>query len=220
MQLQPTDTNAGDAKNQIQEYKDTLIINAAAELFYKRGFKSATLDEIAASIGVTKPFIYKRFKSKHELLERLFDKVFAGLYEAVSQCEQLEDKDPVRRFEFFIDTYTRRKIELSTFSVILLEEEKSLSPEKISDIRSKYHGFDALVTRLIVNGVEAGVFQVGNPKVTAFAISGMVQWTHRWYQPNGKLSIEALCQEMTQMALRLVGWTGQYVLPVPPIAQR
>lgn len=220
MQLQPTDTSAADAKNQIQEYKDTLIINAAAELFYKRGFKSATLDEIAASIGVTKPFIYKRFKSKHELLERLFDKVFSGLYEAVSQCEQLEDQDPVRRFEFFIDTYTRRKIELSTFSAILLEEEKSLSPEKISDIRSKYHGFDALVTRLIVNGVEAGVFDVSNPKVTAFAISGMVQWTHRWYQPNGKLSIEALCQEMTQMALRLVGWTGQYVLPEPPAPLR
>lgn len=48
----------------------------------------------------------------------------------------------------------------------------------------------------------------------------MVQWTQRWYQPNGKLSIEALCQEMTQMALRLVGWTGQYVLPAPPEAQR
>ena len=78
MQLPPTDTSNADAKLQLQEYKDALIINAAAEAFYQRGFSNATLDEIAASIGVTKPFIYKRFKSKHELLERLFDKVFAG----------------------------------------------------------------------------------------------------------------------------------------------
>ena len=211
MQLPPTDTSNADAKLQLQEYKDALIINAAAEAFYQRGFSNATLDEIAASIGVTKPFIYKRFKSKHELLERLFDKVFAGLYEAVSQCEQIDDEDPVRRFEVFIDIYTRKKVELSTFSAILLQEEKSLSAEKIADIRRQYHSFDALVTRLISKGMEAGVFDVHNAKISAFAISGLIQWTHRWYQPKGKLSIDELCAEMTHMALRLVGWNGCYV---------
>ncbi|MBB1652519.1 MAG: TetR family transcriptional regulator [Delftia acidovorans] len=211
MQSQRTEPGVSDAKHQLLEYKDNLILNAAAELFYKRGFKSATLDDIAASLGVTKPFIYKRFKSKHDLLERLFDKVFSDLYATVSQCEQLEDQDPVRRFEYFIRAYTRDKIELSTFSAILLEEEKNLSPEKIADIRNKYHEFDALVTRLICNGISAGVFHTDNAKITAFAISGMIQWTHRWYQPNGKLSIDELCQEMTHMALRLVGWNGKYV---------
>ena len=207
-----TEPCVGDAKNQILEYKDALIINAAADLFYKRGFKSATLDDIAASLGVTKPFIYKRFKSKHDLLERLFDKVFSDLYAAVSASEDLEDQDPVRRFEFFIDTYTRKKIELSNFSAILLEEEKNLSEEKIADIRRKYHDFDALVTRLIRSGMDAGVFHLNNPKVAAFALSGMIQWTHRWYQPGGKLTVEQLCEEMRVMALRLVGWNGAYVL--------
>lgn len=206
-----TETGVGDAKNQILEYKDALIIHAAAELFYKRGFKSATLDDIAASLGVTKPFIYKRFKSKHDLLERLFDKVFSDLYAAVSASEQLDDQDPVRRFEFFIDTYTRKKIELSNFSAILLEEEKNLSEEKIADIRRKYHDFDALVTRLIGGGLEVGAFDCSNAKVAAFAISGMIQWTHRWYLPGGKLSVDDLCQEMRTMALRMVGWNGQYV---------
>ena len=214
MQFQSIDTNMGDAKHQIQEYKDTLIINAAAELFYKHGFKSATLDEIAASIGVTKPFIYKRFKSKRDLLERLFDKVYSGLYESVSECERLEDQDPVRRFEFFINSYTRKKIELKAFSVVLLQEEKNLSAEKMADVRRQYHGFDALVARLISNGVDEGVFEVSDVKITAFAISGMIQWTHRWYQPEGKMPVEDLCREMTQMALRLVGWSGEYVIPV------
>ena len=67
------------------------------------------------------------------------------------------------------------------------------------------------MTRLISKGMEAGVFDVHNAKISAFAISGLIQWTHRWYQPKGKLSIDELCAEMTHMALRLVGWNGCYV---------
>jgi len=44
------------------------ILDAAYELFYRKGFGRVGVDEIAASAGVTKRTLYYHFKSKDELL--------------------------------------------------------------------------------------------------------------------------------------------------------
>jgi AcrR family transcriptional regulator len=44
-----------------------LIEDAASEVFAKRGYASASLEEIARRAGVTKPVIYRHFASKKEL---------------------------------------------------------------------------------------------------------------------------------------------------------
>jgi TetR/AcrR family transcriptional regulator, cholesterol catabolism regulator len=194
------------AKLQIREYKESLIINAAANLFYERGFQRTTLDDIASALGVTKPFIYTYFKSKHKVLERLFDKVYDDLYQTVTEFQTLGETEPVRRFELFVSGYVRTNLELRIFTGILLEEEKNLSAEKIADIRSKQHAFDRLLAGLVADGVRAGVFHVEDTAVASLAISGMVRWTHRWYEPQGRLTADDLCAELTRAALRMVGW--------------
>lgn len=196
----------GSAKAQIKEYKESLVIDAAARLFYERGFQGTTLDDIAAALGVTKPFIYTYFKSKDNLLERLFDRVYDDLYETVTEFRKLPEKDPVRRFEYFISTYVRKNLERRNFSALMLHEEKNLSPEKIADIRKKQHAFDKLLSNLVADGVRAGVFQVEDPSLASLAISGMVRWTHRWYLPEGRLSADEICRQFTALALRLVGY--------------
>src|SRR3954468_5658094 len=44
-----------------------LIENAAARLFAARGYAGTTLDEVAAEVGVTKPMVYRHFRSKKDL---------------------------------------------------------------------------------------------------------------------------------------------------------
>jgi AcrR family transcriptional regulator len=44
-----------------------LIENAAARLFAARGYAGTTLDEVAAEAGVTKPMVYRHFRSKKDL---------------------------------------------------------------------------------------------------------------------------------------------------------
>jgi len=208
MQEQRPEAGGGGAKLQIREYKESLIIDAAADLFYERGFQRTTLDDIAAALGVTKPFIYTYFKSKYSILEELFDRVYDDLHDAVTEFRKSADPDPVHRFETFVSAYIRKNLERRRFSAIMLEEEKNLSPEKIADIRGKQHDFDRLLTSLVVDGVRAGVFRVDDASLASLAISGMVRWTHRWYSPTGRLSADDLCAEFTSTALRIVGWTG------------
>ncbi len=43
------------------------LISAASELFARRGYDHASLDELAAQAGVTKPIVYRHFASKKAL---------------------------------------------------------------------------------------------------------------------------------------------------------
>jgi AcrR family transcriptional regulator len=59
------------------------ILDKSNELFLNLGFKSVTMDEIAASLGVSKKTIYKYFKNKTELIDtvthRMFDTICSGI---------------------------------------------------------------------------------------------------------------------------------------------
>ena len=49
------------------------ILDAAYELFYRKGFNRVGVDEIASASGVTKRSLYYHFKSKDELLASVLE---------------------------------------------------------------------------------------------------------------------------------------------------
>jgi AcrR family transcriptional regulator len=192
-------------KEHIKEYKRELILETASKLFSEKGFQKTTIDDIGASLGVTKPFIYTYFESKYSILEQLFDAVYGDLHSDVMKVLNSKEGTPKERLRRFVLVYVQKNIQRQKFTAIMLEEEKNLSPKKISDIRRKQRDFDAKLSRLIEEGVASGVFRVADPKVASLAISGMVRWTHRWYSPEGRLSASELSEMLSDLALNLVG---------------
>jgi len=47
----------------------TEIVNTATKMFLTLGFKSVTMDDVAAKMGISKKTIYKYFENKEELIE-------------------------------------------------------------------------------------------------------------------------------------------------------
>lgn len=56
-----------------------LIVGAAAELFAERGYRGASIEQIARRSGVSPPVVYEHFESKRELYRELLELHFAGL---------------------------------------------------------------------------------------------------------------------------------------------
>lgn len=98
MRAQPT---------RIQREKSEAILDAALDVFSAEGFGGATLDQIAAAAGLSKPNLLYYFPSKQAvhraLLERLLDTWIAPL----SHIDP--HGDPVGE----ITDYVRRKLEMS-----------------------------------------------------------------------------------------------------------
>jgi len=49
------------------ERRRPLVLDAAFDLFVKRGYEGTSMEAIAAAAGVTKPVVYDCFPSKEEL---------------------------------------------------------------------------------------------------------------------------------------------------------
>ena len=87
--------NASDAespvriKDQVASLKRERTIEAAAELFYERGYENTTLDAVAERLGVTKPFIYAHFSSKTELLAEICSRGIASSLKAINSVLDL-----------------------------------------------------------------------------------------------------------------------------------
>jgi AcrR family transcriptional regulator len=58
-----------------------VIERAATEVFAERGYRSASIDEIARRSGVSAPVVYDHFRSKQDLHRRLLERHFAELRE-------------------------------------------------------------------------------------------------------------------------------------------
>jgi len=77
--------------------RDTLV-DAAAEVFARRGVHAASLDEIAAAAGFSKGAIYSNFGGKEELLlavvEQQGERMLAAMWEAHQASEHDHLHDP------------------------------------------------------------------------------------------------------------------------------
>lgn len=69
-----------------------VIERAATEVFAERGYRSASIDEIARRSGVSAPVVYDHFRSKQDLHRRLLERHFAELRQIWT--EYLAQGDP------------------------------------------------------------------------------------------------------------------------------
>ncbi len=76
-------------RDEILAYKRERILQEAVALFYARGFAGTTLDDIAAELGVTKPFIYTHFRSKTDLLAAVCKPTIEMSMEAIANAATL-----------------------------------------------------------------------------------------------------------------------------------
>lgn len=79
------------------------ILEKAIEMFLTLGFKSVTMDDIAAALGISKKTIYQHFANKTELVQavtlQLFEKIAAGIDTICSSGKNpVEEIFMVRKF--------------------------------------------------------------------------------------------------------------------------
>ncbi len=70
------------------------IFDSAGELFYREGIRAVGVDEIVTRAGVTKPSLYRSYKSKDELVAAVLRQVETGFWERFEAAEQLHPDDP------------------------------------------------------------------------------------------------------------------------------
>jgi TetR/AcrR family transcriptional regulator, cholesterol catabolism regulator len=173
------------------------VTSIAAESFSRRGFRATSMNEIAAAVGLSKPTLYHYFRSKEELLVRIYSDV---LDESLRDAQRTvaaagTPLDAVR------DLITARVVYTCEHQALLkvcFEEEHELPAELAEEVLRRRRAFErffvgALERHLAEHpGLDPGM----TPKVWVNMCLGAVNWCYKWYRPTGAATPEQLGRRM------------------------
>jgi AcrR family transcriptional regulator len=191
-------------RDQVIAFKREQVIQAAAELFFTNGYQQTTLEEVAQSLNVTKPFIYYHFKDKEDLLYEISERAIAA---ANATLRAAIDKPgtPPERLHWAITTMMKAVIDQQRCTAVFFREQKNLSEQSRAPIYAQHREYDRLLLELLNDGLRRGEFIIADPHLCALGLSGMTGWAYNWYRPDGRLSADEISKLMAEMALRTVG---------------
>lgn len=193
-------------KDEVAALKRERIIEAAAQLFYDRGYEKTTLEAVADSLGVTKPFIYGHFKSKAELLADICTRGVSASLSAIDKISAM-DLSPTKKLALLGRDFLVAVLNNQRNIAILTREEKNLEPYDFQRLSNLRREFDAKLVVLLKFGVATGEFSVKDPYVAALSIGGLVSWAYVWYRPHGRLSLDVLADDVSALILSMAGAT-------------
>ena len=121
--------------------KKEKILEAARDIFFKKSFYEATMDDIAQLSGIKKPTIYYYFPSKIDLASQLLElnikKIFGKISEIISKTNNIK-----QRIKMIVDFYISLLEENSKIFIIIQRisydfMQKEDSKKKINELFEK-----------------------------------------------------------------------------------
>ena len=195
--------SSSSVKDEVAAFKRERIVAAAIDLFYERGYDKTTLDAVASVLGVTKPFIYSHFNSKVELLAEICSRGILASLESLRHALELE-VSPTETLRILSESFVISVLENQKSIAVFTREEKNLTLEDYKRIASMRRKFHNELRAVLEAGQISGEFHIGDPAVTASAISGLVSWSYVWYRPNGRMSSRKLSYEISRLIMAMV----------------
>jgi AcrR family transcriptional regulator len=165
--------------------KREAVILAAARAFRERGYHNTSLDDLAASLKVTKPTLYLYVPNKEAILFECFRAGIEPLLQTLDDCERAAGPARERLFAF-IRGYAAAIV--GDFGWCMLRaEDQHLGVAMSRRIKLQKAGIDKRMRALIEAGVADGSIRDCDSRMSAFALAGALNWMGHWYREDATL---------------------------------
>lgn len=186
-----------EEKRSARAAKRDAVLRAAVQMFNARGFHQTSLDDVAASLGISKPTIYHYLGNKDQVL---LECVKIGLGQLIEAAEEARARPGTGadRLSAFLVRYA--EINMDDFGrCVIRTGDEALVPESRERFRDLKREIDKHMRGLIAEGITDGSLAPCDPKLAAFTIAGALNWPARWHDPAGSESPEDLAQQMVAL---------------------
>jgi AcrR family transcriptional regulator len=154
------------------------IIDAAIQLFSRKGFHSTSLSELAEATGLTKGALYHHFESKDTLFYAVLENLRFLWRERVFR-DMLQKKGALERLETLFDNHACLIEERETFCLVLsslVMEMDNVNSEFMDALREIFADLTALIQRVIEKGQENGEIRKNlDPYLLSLNLVGMME---------------------------------------------
>ena len=157
------------------------ILDEAALLFKRNGYRKTRLEELAQVLGVTRPAIYYHFRAKQDLLVAMYMRGMEALDEIAAGGAEDEGLPAVERFWRRIEAHATYIASHPVEAGIFFEEEEELPEDVHAQLRRMLVSYTDRLVELYEAAQKAGDAPAGDARVAVSAILGGAIWTYRWY---------------------------------------
>ncbi|RYY43938.1 MAG: TetR/AcrR family transcriptional regulator [Sphingomonadales bacterium] len=184
--------------------KREAVLQAAVDMFNDRGFSGTSLDDVAASLGVTKPVIYHYLGTKDQVLLECLGRGLAALEAAAAESAGRPGTG-ADRLRAFLIRYA--EVNMSPFGrSVVLTADHELSPDGLQRFRAMKRRIDAALRALVAAGIADGSLAPVDVRTAAFTLAGALNWIPRWQHPDGAQPPSKVAEEVVAMLMHgLVG---------------
>lgn len=187
--------------NTRRELVEQSIFDHATRLFAERGYAGTSFQDIADAVGLTRPALYHYVDSKEGLLAKLVTETTEDAAAAIKRTANREDLDAAAKVHEIIYTGVRRQAEFAERFKLLIRSEADLPAEVTARHESSRRLILRTLTKVIEDGIHAGVFRPLDPRVAALAVLGINNWVAWWYHPDPKAELDQVCNQLADMAV-------------------
>lgn len=177
------------------------IIEAAAKVFKTKGYQAATVQDIADEVGILKGSLYHHVASKEELLYLVVKEPMTHLYAAITEIagSALSATEKLRRA---IRTHVEAVDRHYPHLFVYLRESEDLRQRFRERTRLSPKLYEKLWQQVLREGVKSGEFRADiDVQIVSYGLLGMINWLHKWYSPQGRLSAREVAEEFVSFTL-------------------
>ena len=160
------------------------ILDIARTLFWRKGYISTSMRDIAAAYGCKPANIYNFFPNKEEILFEVLREEMEEILSPIKHLEADDETSPVEQLRLVISSHLKLTLSYRRSAKLLfdisLDNLSRAKRKKIVDLRDTY---DRIIRKVLRRGVESGCFRGVDEKLAGFMISSMITRTRIWYHP-------------------------------------
>ncbi|AKM09506.1 TetR/AcrR family transcriptional regulator [Croceicoccus naphthovorans] len=181
MNDRPSPFPTADDRARSRAAKRMALLEAAVTMFNERGFHATSLDDVAASLGVSKPTIYHYLGNKDQVLIECLKIGVDDLMLADEEARTVKG-DGADRLTYFLQAFGETILRPFSRCVVRTGEE-CLSKTSAEELRAMKLRVHHAMCALIREGMADGSIACADPNVLAFTLAGALNWPARWYDP-------------------------------------
>jgi AcrR family transcriptional regulator len=177
-----------------------VIVSKAATLFREKGYKAASMRDLAEAVGVEAASLYNHIKSKSELLHEL---VFSVANKFVIKMDEIESENisSLEKMEKLLRFHITEMIHNYEEVYVSDREWKHLSDPYLSNYQNQRRVYRKRIAAIIEEGIRNKEIKTIDAPTVVLIFLHAVSGIESWHRSTKKITAEELEQNMVTILI-------------------
>lgn len=177
-----------------------VITKAAASLFREKGYKAASMRDLAVKVGVEAASLYNHIRSKTELLHDVCFNIANLYWEHMGQVETSHATTP-EKVERLLRFHIHQMVDNYEEVYVSDREWRHLAEPYLSNYKNQRRNYRKRFAAIIERGIEQGEFKQIDAPTAVLIMLHAVSGIDSWHRSREKISAESLEENMVTLLI-------------------